>query len=112
MNKIKMAIVMRSDLNMTAGKMIAMAGHAVTEALATGIDAEWFATGMKKVALEVDSEAALLALETKANKHNVPIHYITDAGLTQNEPGTLVCCAIGPATEQKMKKITGSLKLL
>lgn len=121
--KPKMVIVMRTDLNMGVGKMIAQAGHAITELVLkrylsyTPEDQKnlfefWINNGMKKVTLGVDSEAGLLAVENKAFLLQVPCYLVTDAGLTQNAPGTRTCIAIGPAKDKRMEKITGHLKLL
>jgi PTH2 family peptidyl-tRNA hydrolase len=119
MKKPKLALVIRKDLDMGAGKVAAQTGHAVTvcvvsSATGDGFDAgfnAWYSTGMKKVALAVKDETELLDICKKADAQNVPYYLVTDAGLTQNAPGTKTCAAIGPASEQKMKRITGSLKL-
>lgn len=115
MKKPKMMIVMRTDLNMTAGKMVAQGGHAVAELMLGNrneLFVSWLGSGMKKVCVEVKSEEALIQAAAKAKELGFPVSLIQDAGLTQNEPGTFTCCAIGPVTEQQSKKVTGSLRLL
>lgn len=111
MNKRKLSIVVRTDLGMTCGKMIAQAGHAIALAVSRTDDDEWWTTGMKKVTLAVDSEDELRLIYEKAILLGLHAHLVTDAGLTQNEPGTITCCAIGPGSEQELKKVTGRLKL-
>lgn len=120
MKKPKMVIVMRTDLGMGTGKMIAQAGHAVTQLILDNaytyehgsVFEAWIQDGMKKVTLAVDSEQALLDIQQKAKEKFVKCYLITDAGLTQNEPGTKTCLALGPAKDKQMEKVTGSLKLL
>ena len=115
MKKDKLMIVMRTDLDMGTGKMIAQAGHAIVNVLSQP-DAEypndWFDTGMKKVVVGADSEAVLLQCVAKAQEMDIPCSLICDAGLTQVEPGTKTCAAIGPAKNKDIEKVTGSLKLL
>lgn len=113
--KPKMVLVVRTDLNMSVGKTVAQTGHAVAE-LMIGDKPEcfrdWVNSGMKKVCLQVDSELGLFDLQNKASLRGVPFVMIQDAGLTELPPGTRTVIGIGPASEQQMKKITGSLKLL
>lgn len=122
MKKPKLTIVLRTDLNMGTGKMIAQAGHAIVQALRLDCEEEdgkrdemivsWVAQGMKKVTLQVASEAELLALRDKANLAKVPITFVHDAGLTQVAAGTVTCCAVGPDNDKRIERVTGSLKLL
>jgi len=114
MKKDKMMIIMRTDLEMGVGKMIAQAGHAIVNVLTSntvGID-NWFGTGMKKVCVGADSEEVLLQCVAKAQELGIPAALISDEGLTQIEPGTKTCAAIGPAKDKQIEKVTGSLKLL
>lgn len=114
MKKPKMVVVVRKDLEMSSGKIAAQAGHAVANLMLGDRNehfVDWISSGMKKVCLEGESEAHILELEKKANERGVPCYVVRDAGLTSVAPGTVTCIGIGPASEQKMKKITGSLKL-
>lgn len=112
--KPKMVICIRTDIGMTAGKAAAQAGHGVAE-LMLGARPEgfndWLSSGMKKVVLQIDSEAKFDDIVIKAIRAGIPVVAIADAGLTQLDPGTKTVVALGPATEQKMKKVVGSLKL-
>lgn len=113
--KDKMMIVMRTDLGMGTGKMIAQAGHAIIDVLISpdaSFLSTWFDTGMKKVCVAAESEEQLLQAVAKAQELGIPAALTTDSGLTQVEPGTKTCAAIGPAKDKLIEKVTGSLKLL
>lgn len=120
MKKRKMMLVVRTDLNMGIGKACAQTGHAVAASVkAQDYTSEadddydlWSNTGMKKVTVGVPDLDGLLKVVNKAKELNVPYHIVNDAGLTQLEAGTTTCCAVGPAKDKVMEKITGSLKLL
>ena len=119
MKKDKMMIVMRTDLDMGTGKMIAQAGHAIVKLVWTNMDevdgdplTSWVDSGMKKVCVAADSEEVLLQTVAKAKELNIPVYLVTDSGLTQVEPGTKTCAAIGPAKDKLIEKVTGSLPLL
>ena len=114
----KMAIVMRTDLNMSIGKMIAQACHAAVgcseEAKRTQTKhwRRWRDEGAKKVALQADSFEELEELAVKAEELNITYVLIQDAGHTEVPPGTTTCIGIGPHQEQFIDKVTGSLPLL
>jgi len=119
--KPKMMLVVRTDLGMGTGKIAAQTGHAVTMAVLNNANKtgdqlevflEWYRGGMKKVCVGIDGEAALFQVIERSRLHKVPASLVQDAGLTQNEPGTYTCCAVGPAKDKTIEKITGSLKLL
>ena len=116
MSEYKMMIVVRKDLNMRKGKMVAQGSHA-----AVGLALEtqnspamkaWLKSSFKKICVSVDSEAELHEICKKAEYAGLPCKLILDAGHTEfNEP-TYTCCALGPATAEALEPITGSLKLL
>lgn len=125
----KQVIVMRKDLNMRKGKMIAQGAHAslrvilqagaanaekTTYAIAmTEPMAAWMTGRFMKIAVSVDSEAALDAIVEKARAANVPVAMITDAGMTEfHGVPTKTCCAVGPAWAEDVDAITGQLPLL
>jgi PTH2 family peptidyl-tRNA hydrolase len=126
----KQVIVMRNDLNMRKGKMIAQGSHAammflVESLLAASHDPsgsfrldanawQWLASGrMSKICVRVDSEAELLEVAAKAEAAGLTVHVITDAGLTEfGGVPTRTCAAIGPAEASRIDPITGHLKLL
>lgn len=127
----KQVIVMRKDLGMRKGKMIAQGAHASIKVLldAGGLSAEvgaatfvialtepmqaWLGGRFTKVCVSVDSEAALDAIVEKARAANVPVALIVDAGATEfHGVPTKTCCAVGPAWTSDVDAITGTLPLL
>jgi len=114
----KMVIVMRTDLDMSLGKMIAQACHAAvsasesTKRIQTKHWRRWRDEGAKKVALEAESLEELEALAMKAEELDIVNELIQDAGHTEVPPGTVTCLGIGPNQAQKIDKVTGKLPLL
>jgi PTH2 family peptidyl-tRNA hydrolase len=72
----------------------------------------WLDEGQCKVAVRVDSLEDILQLERRARELRIPFALITDRGLTQIEPGTTTCLAIGPAPSSFIDTLTGNLNLL
>ena len=123
----KQVIVMRKDLGMRKGKMIAQGAHASLKVLAdrgrAGDDLvipldeptrEWLVSGrFTKVCVSVDSEAALDDVVARATAAGVPCALIVDSGRTEfHGVPTKTCCAVGPAWSDDVDAITGSLPLL
>ena len=127
---MKQVIVMRTDLNMRKGKMIAQGAHASLGCLvgddisverlasSSGIISvpiavtQWLANGMKKICCRADSEEELLALHTKAKAAGLRSFLVTDAGHTEFDGPTNTCISIGPAPDNAIDEVTGHLKLL
>lgn len=133
----KQVIVMRKDLNMRKGKMVAQGSHASLGVIlhmmnteehtmfdgytpmtrytmdAVGNIRDWLIGKFTKVCVYVDSEAELLAVFEHAQKNGIPSVLITDSGLTEfaGKP-TNTCCGIGPWRRSEIDEITGHLKLL
>lgn len=114
---LKQIIVMRKDLSMRTGKMCAQAAHASMKALLENPDhpaiKEWLQGPFTKIAVGVNSEAELLEVLNSAKKAGIINTLVTDAGRTVfNGVPTNTCIAVGPATDEELKPITGHLKLL
>lgn len=119
----KQVIVIRKDLKMRRGKEIAQGAHAsmafLWEALKSGGPLaikqaawEWWEGNHRKVCLQVNSEAELLAVHAAAVEAEVESHLITDMGLTEFDGvPTKTCLALGPDYDARIDAITASLKL-
>ena len=128
MGEVKQVIVMRKDLNMRKGKMIAQGAHACLKVLLDagrlGDDgmftlatwpslATWLGGRFTKVCVSVDSEAALDAIVERARAAGVPCALVVDSGATEfHGVPTKTCCAVGPAWTDEVDAITGALPLL
>ena len=111
-----MVIVVRSDLALTQGKLASQVAHAaVTAALdsrGTAAFESWTSSGQTKVVAKVPSLEELNEVVANAEEAGIPVHVIADAGRTQVDPGTVTCCALGPALEDRLDAVTGRLPLL
>jgi len=136
---IKQVIVLRKDLNMRKGKMVAQGAHASMSAIFTCMEEtlvddyyikyleidiikdpnnalyKWLSGSFTKICVSVDSEAELLEIYNKAKFMDaiIPSSLIKDNGTTEfNGVPTYTAVAIGPADSAVIDKITGELKLL
>ena len=126
MNKVKQVIVIRKDLNMRKGKMVAQGSHASIAFLSNRIrnnlglplplskaEMQWIEGSFLKVCVGVDTEQELLDIVGKARIVGVECNLITDQGHTEfNGVPTNTCLALGPDYSSKIDPITGNLKLL
>ena len=134
---IKQVIVMRKDLNMRKGKMVAMGAHAYlkvfldmtvihlvtkegknlghrgTFPIISQAMYDWIKGSFAKICVSVDSEDELMTIYNNAKENEIICSLITDNGLTEfHGVPTITCAAIGPDESEKIDKITGRLKLL
>ena len=133
MQMSKQVIVMRKDLNMRKGKMIAQGAHASMKIFfdrmkqygfsrdgsgdfdlkATKEMCDWMNGAFTKICVYVNSEKELLDVYQRACNDGLPAALIRDAGRTEfNGVPTLTCCAIGPDDDSKVDQVTGQLPLL
>jgi PTH2 family peptidyl-tRNA hydrolase len=114
----KMCIVVRTDLKMSTGKMIAQACHAAVDCSEKAKQEnhagwrKWHEEGSKKVALQVDSQEELEELAEKADKLDVVYSIIQDRGLTEVPAGSITALGLGPERNDKLDKITSNLPLM
>jgi len=130
--KIKQVIILRKDLKMRKGKMVAQGAHAsMAVLLKEGFIEEWergerqyrirlskemeaWIIGIfTKICVSCDSEEELLSLHKQAEDAGLVCSLIQDAGLTEFDGvPTYTAVAIGPANSEDIDKITGELSLL
>ena len=128
---------MRKDLGMRKGKMIAQGAHAsmkvffdimrqskvildggdIQEAYSlfpvTSEMEEWINGPFTKIVVYVQSEKQLMDIYKQAKEADLPCSLIVDAGKTEfSGKPTKTCCAIGPANNTDIDKITSNLPLL
>jgi len=113
---VKLAVVVRTDLDMGRGKIAAQVAHAAVAATLAGLGtadfAAWLAEGQPKVVLRARTAGQLEDVVRQAQAAGLPVEVISDAGRTQVAPGTLTCCALGPAESQRIDAVTAGLALL
>lgn len=114
---MKQVIVMRADLGMRKGKMIAQGAHASMAVVVNNFEhknvKEWLSGKFKKIVVRVDSKEELLILYNKVLDAGLLVSIIEDSGLTEFKGvPTLTCLAIGPELPEDVDKLTGHLKLL
>lgn len=139
MYNAKQVIVVRRDLKMRKGKIAAQSGHACVEAVLLALAkedrlsdvnatngwislenkgreatplSEWFANGVAKICVYVDSEEALLDLDRRGRELSFVTALIQDAGHTEfhGEP-TYTCMAFEPLHPEQIDPLTGDLPL-
>jgi PTH2 family peptidyl-tRNA hydrolase len=136
----KQVIVIRKDLNMRKGKMIAQGSHAsmafLTKQgglycnLGTGLKpvdyfmtevnedqvneiGHWLRNSFRKICVYVNSEEELVAVHQKALDSGLISHIVEDNGATEfHGVKTLTAVSIGPAYDKKFEGITDHLPLL
>ena len=122
-DKVKQVIVMREDLQLSKGQMVAQGSHAsiafLTDLikeyngeplLLTEAHKEWVYGTFYKVCLSVDSEKELLDIGHKAVILGLSVKYIEET--TGFDKPTFTCLAIGPDYSSKIDPVTKHLKLL
>lgn len=131
-SEYKQVIVLRKDLNMRKGKMVAQGAHAslgvflknghfegakeeggrLVIELTPGMRG-WLEDKFTKITVSVNSEKELLALHQKAQAAGLPTVLIQDAGLTEfGGIPTYTAVVIGPDHRDRVDSITRGLPLL
>ena len=112
----KLALVVRTDLGMGRGKIAAQVAHAAVAAALNTFGMPdfvgWLRDGQPKVVLKVATGEQLQEVAGQAQAAGLPVELIQDAGRTQVAAGTLTCCAIGPAADDRIDALTAGLSLL
>lgn len=109
------ALLVRKDLKMSKGKIVAQCGHAMVYSILNTSKEKlhlWQDCGEKIVSLSVKDEKTMDYIYNISQKNKIVSHIVVDAGRTQVLPNTRTVCVIGPDTENKIKNLVKDLKLL
>ncbi len=122
----KQIIILRKDLNMRKGKLVAQGAHASMGAILALMKREgntltlemdertepWLTGRFKKICVYVNTEQELLDLHQQAKAAGMVCSLIQDAGLTEfGGVKTYTAVAIGPDSEDKVDVLTKHLPL-
>src|SRR5436309_16022433 len=101
----KLVIAVRSDLDLSRGKLAVQVAHAAVMAALEAKArhrkwfAEWIAEGQKKVVVKGGSLPELRALQAKARSMHLPRALVGGAGLGELPPGPVRWGGIGPGRD-------------
>ncbi len=112
---MKQVIVVNQALKLPKGKLAAQVAHAAVGAFLDASDearVEWLNEGMPKVVVEAADETVLIHLQDEAMVAGIPFLLVEDAGRTVVPEGTITCLGLGPARDDEIDRVTGTLKLL
>lgn len=114
---MKQVIIIRTDLKMRKGKMIAQGAHASVMATLKYIWHAyvwmWMFSNFTKIVVSVGSKDELLGMHRRAKKDGLPCALILDMGKTEfHGTATYTAVAIGPAPNADVDRITMDLVLL
>lgn len=119
---LKQIIILRTDLEMRKGKMVAQGAHASVKAVMSGLDARredwvnWIYDWLEddhftKIALKCGSEEELLQRWDKV-KMIFPTALIRDKGFTTLKVEAYSALAIGPAPNELLDEYFKDMRLL
>jgi PTH2 family peptidyl-tRNA hydrolase len=122
----KQVIILRKDLNMRKGKLVAQGAHASMGAILSLCKQDgdclvlemdertkpWLTGRFKKICVYVNSEEELLEIYNTALTNGLVCSIIKDSGLTEfHGVPTLTAVAVGPDREDKIDIVTKHLPL-
>lgn len=114
----KQVIVVRTDLGMSTGKLVAQACHASIGSAEEvrrrnrGLWKSWLEEGGRKIVVGVGSKEQLLGICNRAGDLGIPRYLVEDRGLTEIPPGSITALGVGPERAAKVDRVTGNLPLL
>lgn len=115
---LKLALIVRSDLKLTKGKVAAQCAHAAVICYEQSASSHpellrlWLASGQPKIVLRVEDLDRLEVLRDTAKEAGLTVGCVRDAGRTQVDAGTVTVLGVGPSYEDQVDAIVKHLKLL
>ncbi len=118
MDELKQVIIIRTDIEMGKGKVVAQGCHASlmsyleADKAHKDVAEEWLRNGEKKIVLKIDDYEKMKRLFDAFKYKGIPCALVSDAGLTQLPPNTKTALGIGPWKSSEIDAFTSALKLL
>ncbi|AET39719.1 aminoacyl-tRNA hydrolase Ecym_4699 [Eremothecium cymbalariae DBVPG len=121
--EVRMALVVRSDLQMTKGKVAAQCCHAALacyrliaeepsrDSYNPHMVSRWLSRGQAKITLKCPDKESMDELFANALALGINCYVVHDAGRTQIEAGSATVLGLGPAPKAILDEVTGGLKL-
>ena len=115
--ELRLYCVVRGDIEMPVGKLVAQAGHAFVGALRVATETaphlaeRYLADSQPKITLQAKSLAVLERAARECKDAGIIHHLVIDEGRTVfNEP-TVTCLGIGPVLRDRLPKFVSKLRL-
>lgn len=116
--ELKMWLAVRTDLALSRGKLAVQATHAagwlhlIVAQDNPDLMRAYLSDATPKIAVSVESGAALDRVESEAKAAGIPCFVVADAGRTEIEGGTRTVCMFGPAYRDDLPDYLRRLRLL
>lgn len=116
--QLKMAIIVRSDVKMSKGKVASQCAHAAVLCYARTMEQnriigeEWCNVGQPKIILKVLGLTDINKINEEARTLGVTAVVVQDAGRTEIAAGTVTVLGLGPDYEDRIDHLVAHLKLL
>ncbi len=110
-----MALIVRKDLSLSAGKVAVQCSHAAVSCALTAKKTEsrimerWQSSGSRKVCLAIDNLESMKLILGKAKSAGLITYLVKDAGHTEVPAGTVTVLGIGPAPKSSIDILTNEL---
>ena len=115
----KLMLCVRSDIKMTPGKIASQCAHAVH--YGTLFDKSlrdnrvlgwcWGVSKYKTVVVKLNGKNHMNNVYEKCKKNGINCGFVTDAGRTQVDTGTRTVLWVGPEENDRLREVTGDLKI-
>lgn len=112
--ELRIYILVRKDLKMSAGKIGAQCGHAVQHLIlngSKGLITDYVNSASPKIILKVDSLEQLEVIEKALQSQHITTVKIVDAGRTQIPENTVTVLGVGPISSTLVPAELSALKL-
>ncbi len=111
-----MALLVRTDLNLSSGKVAVQCAHAAVNCALIARKSEprimerWQVNGARKICLAIEDVSAIKSIMAKAKSAGLIAYLVKDAGHTEVTAGTITVLGIGPGPRNSIDALVGELK--
>lgn len=116
--ELKMWLVVRRDIPMSRGKVLAQAGHAYGQLyryltlMQPGLMMAYLECNQPKVTVTARDEARLAQVARTCAAAGIPHILVCDAGRSELEPNTPTVVAFGPCLRDELPSVLARLQLM